>query len=437
MSRIFSACMAVLLSLQLISSQTQDTEHWRLNFDQSPARHAYPASFYAVSEASHFLAERYWRQQQRSRALAYYQRAVDQGDAGAAYSLAQRIPAQREQWLRAALELGDPRATITIAKQLRSTDPAAAIGLVKALPASAERDELFAGLLFNHPHLLVDPPQQWQQLAPPTSLWQRRILQAQAFSREHGLSMPDQPTCTTRMTLFYHADQARAHAYDWLHALAQHPFAGLGLCFVEADAAATGSVECEQDSLGRAHCVAEEDAPDADFSIHVVDAGSANVRANHMAIAQSASFDIFIHEMAHLFALADEYPMREALAEAFCSGRYRFSALNLVITPQASALVNYQDLAALQDRLPWAEYLQQAIAVPVLNHQGQPLYQLGSPSTDSVGLFKVDTCKGTDYQAWRPVAEMTFMQQHEVGTVPDIYIELMRSHLQAEQKQKR
>lgn len=434
MRLVLSALAVFLLSLPLTSSQPKGPDYWRHVFSSAPAEHAYSASFHGVGEASHFVAERYWQQQQRAQALAYYQRAVNQGDAGAAYVMAQRVPAQREQWLRAAAELGDPRATEYIAEQLQHSDPLTAITLLSDLPADKDsRNELLAHLLFNHPYLVTAAEQSWQILAPSSPVWRERRQIADEIAAQGHLSIARDGQCEVLLTLYYHGHEARSSTYDWLAGMREHPFSELGLCFAEAGLVATSDYVCAKDEAGRMRCQGSAQVDTAELSVHITQRGGATARQHTITIAQSASLEVLVHELGHLFSLADEYPMPADLAAAFCAGRFRFASLNIVVTPREKQLWSRQELDMLRTTLPWAEYLEQPIGLPVARENGEVGYQLGSASAARVGLFAADTCKGTEYQAWRPVAGITFMQQHEVGSVPPVYIELMRDYLQRRQ----
>ncbi|TRW49404.1 hypothetical protein FM042_00595 [Aliidiomarina halalkaliphila] len=135
------------------------------------------------------------------------------------------------------------------------------------------------------------------------------------------------------------------------------------------------------------------------------------------------------HELGHALGLADEYAMRPELAKAFCGGNYRFEALNIVFTSSRElSEENYQDLRA---RLPWKDYLTTEIAQETEN--GQWLLGSVADHRDAVGLYPAETCTYGPGYAWKPVAEKTFMEQHEIGSVPTLYLKLIRDRLHNEQ----
>lgn len=431
MNRPLIAVYALILSLQLTSSQYLASDYWRQLFISAPDEHAYPASFYAVGEASYYIATGYWQQQQRSNALKYYQRAVSQGNADAAYRLAQYVPAQRKKWLRIAAELGHPSAVAYLAQQVQTSDPLQAIRLLSGLAATEQRNELLAGLLFNHHYLVSDTDMTWQAIAPDTDIWQQRKQIARQMATQGQFSVSADSRCETTLNIYLHGPEARRGAYQWFASLAGHPFAELGLCFREMSWLDVSAYSCAEDEAGRTVCHTAIEQNTTGPSIHVVEQGSANVRGSAMTIAEEASFEVFIHELGHLFSLADEYPMSADLAAAYCAGQYRFSASNIIVTPRSKAVWSQQELAALRERLPWSDYLEQPIAVPLVQQNKPFYYRLGTASSSGVGLYPAPTCEGTGYQAWRPVSTLTFMQQHEVGSVPEVYIDLIQAHQQS------
>lgn len=428
MRKLLIAALALVMSVQLSASQNLTSDYWRQVFINAPDESAFPASFYGVAEASYFIATGYWQQQHRSLALKYYQRAVSQGHAGAAYSLTQYLPAQRKKWLRTAAKLGHPTARMSLAEHIQSSDPIQAIHLLSELTATPQRNELLAELLFNHPYLVSETGISWQTLAPDTSQWQQRRVIANDMATQGLYSASVGNSCKVTIHMYLHGPEARSGAYQWLSSYAAHPFAELGICFREMSWLDASVYTCNKDSAGRTVCNPMNEQSGTKLRVHVVEQGLANARGHAMTIAQDASFEVFIHELGHLFSLADEYPMSADLAAAFCAGQYRFSASNIIVTPRSKTQWSQQELASLRASLPWSAYLERPIAVPLVQPE-QPLgYHLGSSGVAGIGLYPASTCDGTEYQAWRPVNALTFMQQHEVGSVPQVYIELMRAY---------
>lgn len=403
--------LALMVIFSISGSQTRDTAYWRDVFNSSPASYAAPASAYGVGEASHFLGDTYWRRGERSRALSFYQRAVGQGDAGAAYALSQHVPAQSSQWLRAAADLGDREASLSVASALLDEEPHEAFKLVAGLSPGERQRQLLASLLIRHPQF--DSTQSWQQVAPDSDTWQRRRRGEALLQSISDLD------CKVPVTVYNAASDGIGALYDWLGQLAQHDLNALDFCFALA---VTPPLECE-DSQGRAAC--QSDIPGGvGHQWFITDNGIANARSTQLYLPAKASFEVVVHELAHWFGLADEYPMSADLAELFCSGRYRFEAQNVIITDSEN--LSEAEYQQLRQRLPWRQQLEQPIA---REHQ-DGTYTLGSADASQTGLFAAQTCQQVQgYFAWKPVASVTFMEQHDIGSIPPLYIDLMQKSM--------
>ncbi|RUO25270.1 hypothetical protein CWE09_00590 [Aliidiomarina minuta] len=391
----------------LHSSQTTSSDYWKSLFENSPRSYAYTASYYGVGSASHYLGERYWRRDSRAQALSYYQRAVAQGDAGAAYALSQHIPAQNEQWLRAAAELGNHEASIVVASVLAEESPEKAYALIKELHPEPRQQDMQARLLLHHPELSIE--YSWRDVAPRTAEWSR--LRKGADLLRHS----DELSCSVPVVIYATVPEANEVAFEWVARLEQHELAVMDFCFTLGSA---GKIECDPTN-GRADCSLAGEYQSEKYQWFITRSGIANARSNQLFMPVDASFSVLVHEMGHWFGLADEYPMSPDLAELFCSGRYRFNAKNIVVTERERISAN--EFARLEEELPWREHLQQSIG----QAEGE-YYRLGSTDGSKIGLFRAETCDKTEYQAWKPLQKRTFMQHHELDYIPGLYIELMQ-----------
>lgn len=399
---------ALIVTFNISGSLTRDTAYWRDVFNSSPRQAAAPASAYGVGEASHFLGDTYWRRGERSRALSFYQRAVAQGDAGAAYALSQHVPAQSRQWLRAAAELGDREASLSVADALLDEAPHEAYKLVTGLSPGDRQRELLASLLIRHPQFA--PTLDWRQVAPDSATWQQRRRGEALLQSVSDLD------CSVPVTVYNAAGHGNEALYDWLGQLAQHDLKALDFCFALA---VTPSLECD-DSQGRAACQSDI-AGGIGYQWFITDSGLANARSNQLYLPAEASFEVVVHELAHWFGLADEYPMSADLAQLFCSGRYRFEAQNVVITDAEN--ISEAEYQQLIQRIPWRQQLEQ----PIAQQRQDGTYALGSAEASQIGLFAAQTCEQVEgYFAWKPVARVTFMEQHDIGSTPPLYIDLMQ-----------
>lgn len=184
----------------------------------------------------------------------------------------------------------------------------------------------------------------------------------------------------------------------------EHPQANLGWCF--------------QGHFG------ELVQPSARGHINFAPTQRAYAKANSIQLPSDASVHLLAHELAHLAGLADEYAMREPLAQNFCEGRYNHPSLNVVVT--SDRFMSANELQELWQQLPWRAQ------VTDWRQLGQPTEQgwkLGSNSQHQFGLFAVDTCKQVGLFAWKPVAQTTAMQHFDVPVWPPLYLELMQGYL--------
>lgn len=452
--RVLRVGVCMLLAWVPVASQPTHVPYWVSQLGPEVSSNTYAASFYGVAEASYQLGELYWYQQHRAEALEYYRRAVAQGSAEAAFRLATYIPSQRQRWLRKAAALGHYEAILaTVAVTLR-TDPQRAQQQLQVIARALDTDERrpqalkdelppefkhelrqkLTQILFNHPWL--ETQLRWSQLHPDNEDWRDRVQLAEQLETGSYNLVAHQP-CYFTIALLSSGGDARSTLYQWINKLKAHPLAEVGLCFTEY----SSPLDCRVTRHGHLDCT--EVVTDTDARVEVVDLdtlvdhtrasnSTARVLNTTMSISSAAEFAVFVHELGHLLGLADEYAMSAPLAHAFCSGQYQFSALNVVVT--SAREVSRNELDALIQRVPWAEYLQQPIAQQAMQvDDDEAVLILGSQDESKIGLFATDTCAGTPYFAWRPVAEPTFMQQHEVGSIPEFYVRLIRNRLQNEE----
>ncbi len=188
------------------------------------------------------------------------------------------------------------------------------------------------------------------------------------------------------------------------------------------------------EQLGRAWCepTTAENHPASNLNAHTVpqlhvvltDSGLANTRNGVIYIKRNANVQVLQHELGHALGLADEYMMHPDLARQFCNGEFNFTASNLVITDKQ--WLTPDEMQKFERALPWAEFSEQPLATQ--DHNG--VWRLGSSDNDKIGLFPAKTCEGTGLYAWKPVAEKTWMEQHEIGEIPPLYIQLIRQQLE-------
>ncbi len=143
-----------------------------------------------------------------------------------------------------------------------------------------------------------------------------------------------------------------------------------------------------------------------------------------MVLPVHASVDVLAHEMGHWLGFADEYSMSLGLAQNFCRGRYEHPSLNVVVTDKH----NYSatELKQLWQRLPWRTAVDHWQLLGRQDASGA--WQLGSTASTDIGLFASATCAAVPgVYSWKPVAEMTAMEYHDVNVWPSIYFDLLEN----------
>lgn len=120
--------------------------------------------------------------------------------------------------------------------------------------------------------------------------------------------------------------------------------------------------------------------------------GVANVHNGIMYLDKHDDYLVFLHELAHFAGFVDEYPLSSELAENFC---HRDKAPNLVFANNQSEIID------------------------------NPFPSLALPVT----LTKARTCQLTSRIAFKPVTQMTFMEYHDAGEIPDVYLHIWKQVL--------
>ena len=169
------------------------------------------------------------------------------------------------------------------------------------------------------------------------------------------------------------------------------------------------SVECSSDwkQTGRMGCdIRQLEKPvESTRATHIVlvgDAGKANVNNGIMYLDLSDSYSVLVHELAHFAGFVDEYPLPVEIARQYCAGE---KAPNLVVDGKITS----QPLATV---MQW-----QAI-----------------DKTVDIALSR--TCNTVGARAYKPSRQITFMEHHDSGVIPDIYIDLWKTQLRTPEAQR-
>ena len=124
--------------------------------------------------------------------------------------------------------------------------------------------------------------------------------------------------------------------------------------------------------------------------------GKANVHNGIMYLDLADTYSVFVHELAHFAGFIDEYPLSSQMAEIHC---YATRAPNVLIK-------NDEELPSLLEMEGW---LQDGF---------------------EVSLARTRTCNNHSAQAFKPTQSMTFMEYHDQGVIPPLYLSLWRQLLE-------
>lgn len=169
------------------------------------------------------------------------------------------------------------------------------------------------------------------------------------------------------------------------------------------------SVRCASDwkQTGRMGCdIRQLEKPvESTRATHIImigDAGKANVHNGIMYLDLSDSYSVLVHELAHFAGFVDEYPLPLDTAQQYCDGA---KAPNLIVDGK----ITYKPLASLD--------------------QWQALNK-----TVAIGASK--SCSSVAVNAYKPSRQITFMEHHDSGVIPDIYLELWKKQLLSPEAQR-
>jgi len=171
-------------------------------------------------------------------------------------------------------------------------------------------------------------------------------------------------------------------------------------------------LSCDEDLNGRGQlaCNVKPLAPVVEkryltHAVIIAEHGKANVQNGVMYLDISDAYSVFVHELAHFSGFIDEYPLSRALAKRYCNtlAMKRFLPPNVVIDGE----ITYSPLVTLEQ---W--------------------WEIGQEVTDEVGISLTKTCDAVGVGAYKPSAAITFMEHHDSGVIPPLYIALWRKQLQ-------
>lgn len=172
-------------------------------------------------------------------------------------------------------------------------------------------------------------------------------------------------------------------------------FLGFSVCFNSPVWVEPSSLNCSDDKDVRLSCdlnAVAKLAQDVEFTHLVVIAqkGIANVHNGIMYLDQHDDYFVFVHEFAHFAGFVDEYPLSKELAQNVCFSRH---VPNLVFS---NGEIDIADTHFVDF------------------------------SVDELTLTKARTCEQSNIMAFKPVYTLTFMEFHDTGAIPIVYLAIWK-----------
>ncbi|BFT30222.1 hypothetical protein D210916BOD24_13980 [Alteromonas sp. D210916BOD_24] len=181
----------------------------------------------------------------------------------------------------------------------------------------------------------------------------------------------------------------------------------LSLCIAPPIWLTPASLSCDKDYeksgvLGCDITPLAEVAKRVKFShaVVVAEQGKANVQNGVMYLDISDAYSVFVHELAHFAGFADEYPIGRGMAKALCNDTQitDFMPPNLVV----DSSVWYAPAQTVNN---WLAIDPSAI------------------------IAKSKTCELIGKASYKPSRRVTFMEHHDSGVIPPLYLVLWEQQL--------
>ncbi len=142
-------------------------------------------------------------------------------------------------------------------------------------------------------------------------------------------------------------------------------------------------------------------------AIVIAEQGKANVQNGVMYLDIGDTYSVFVHELAHFAGFADEYPMGKGMANRLCDEKQiaQFIPPNIVVDSEYW----YSPSKTVEN---WLNI---------------------DPATI---IAKTKTCALVGVNSYKPSRRITFMEHHDSGVIPPIYLVLWEQQLQNKKAQR-
>ncbi len=142
-------------------------------------------------------------------------------------------------------------------------------------------------------------------------------------------------------------------------------------------------------------------------AVVVAEQGKANVQNGVMYLDISDAYSVFVHELAHFAGFADEYPIGKGMANRLCDedGISDFAPPNLIVDSEYW----YAPHETVEN---WLEI---------------------DPATI---IARAKTCTVLGENSYKPSRRITFMEHHDSGVIPPLYLVLWQQQLEKQNVQR-
>ena len=142
-------------------------------------------------------------------------------------------------------------------------------------------------------------------------------------------------------------------------------------------------------------------------AVVVAEQGKANVQNGVMYLDISDAYSVFVHELAHFAGFADEYPIGKGMATRLCDENdiSDFSPPNLIVDSEFW----YAPYATVNN---WLDI---------------------DPATI---IARAKTCTVLGKNSYKPSRRITFMEHHDSGVIPPLYLVLWQQQLERQNVQR-
>lgn len=341
-------------------------------------------------------------------------------EAQLSYAMSRDDPAFREKWLKKAAGQGLASAQAALADwYLLYNKPQKARPWLK-LTADADNQSAYkyGRLLWDagEQELGVDYLTRAAGQGNQTADALLDVIQRYSVTTAKGLVRPEWPDgCLQRIQMFagsLSTIQRADRLYQRFNS--DERLAALPMCINKPVWLPTDTLNCDENwaQSQRLGCDIRPLAPavDATDATHVVvmsEQGKANINNGAMFLDIGDTYSVFVHELAHFAGFADEYPLNQSTARRVCQA--------------AAQPINQSPNLIFTGRLTYAP-------IDLLAR-----WQRLAPG---LGIWPAKTCSAIGRAAYKPSSKITFMEHHDTGVIPELYLSLWRQQLEDNTQQR-